>query len=138
MTIDDLKALIAQAEFHKFLKMDVLDLEADGKLSIKLPFDESYTIFRKAGAYHGGIIASLVDVAGAMACSVVKGYPTPTANLRIDYLKSPARCDLYADAEARRVGRGIGVADVTIRDENGTVYALGRGTFNTADPRPVG
>lgn len=138
MIIDDLKALIAQAEFHKFLKMDVVDMSAEGTLTLKLPFDDAYTIFKKAGSYHGGIIASLVDVAGAMACSVVKGHPTPTANLRVDYLKSPAGCDLYADAEARRIGRGLGVADVTIRDDKGTVYAIGRGTFNTADPRPVG
>ena len=137
MTIDDMKALIAKAEFHKFLKMDVVAMTDEGTLTLKLPFDDAYTIFKKTGSYHGGIIASLVDVAGAMACSVVKGHPTPTANLRVDYLKSPVGCDLYADAAARRIGRGLGVADVTIRDANGTVYALGRGTFNTSDPRPV-
>lgn len=138
MTADDLKALIAQAEFHRFLKMEVVDVRAEGAVTLKLPYDDAYSIFKSIGSYHGGIIASLVDVAGAMACSVVKGYPTPTANLRVDYLKSPARCDLFAEGEARRVGRGLGVADVTIRDEAGAVYALGRGTFNTADPRPVG
>lgn len=137
MNADQLRALLARAEFHKFLEMEVVSVAPDGRLTLKLPYREAYTIFAKAGTYHGGIIASLIDVAGTMACSVVKGQPTPTANLRVDYLKSPARCDLYAEAEARRIGRTLGVADVTIRDAEGTVYALGRGTFNTAAPEPA-
>lgn len=137
MTKDQLSALIAQAEFHKFLKMEVVDVQTDGRVTLKLPFDGAYTILRNAGTYHGGIIASLVDVAGTMACSVVQGRPTPTANLRVDYLKSPAKCDIYADGEARRVGRSMGVADVTIRAADGVIFALGRGTFDTSSPHPA-
>lgn len=71
-----------------------------------------------------------------MACSVIQGHPTPTANLRIDHLKNPANCDFYADGEARRMGKTMGVADVTIHDLDGTVYAIGRGTFVTTNPDP--
>ncbi|MEW5421442.1 PaaI family thioesterase [Amorphus sp. 3PC139-8] len=133
MTLDELSGLLSQAEFHKTLKVEAVALEADGALTLKLPFDEGYTLFKKVGAYHGGVIASLIDVAGTMVCSAVKGRPTPTVDLRVDYLKSPVRCDLYADAVPRRIGRGIGVADVTVRGEDGTVYAIGRGAFSTAD-----
>lgn len=133
MTLDELNGLMAQAEFHKVVKVEAVSLDPGGALTIKLPFDEAYTLFKKVGAYHGGVIATLIDVAGTMACSVAKGRPTPTIDLRVDYLKSPVRCDLYADAVTRRVGRGIGVADVTVRGEDGTVYAIGRGAFSTAE-----
>lgn len=136
MNADQLKALLAKAEFHKFLALDLIAVDASGSLTLKLTFRDEYTIFKEAGNYHGGVIASLVDIAGAMACSILKSHPTPTSNLRIDYLKSPSHCDLYADAEARRVGRSLGVADVTIRDRDGSIYALGRGSFCTAGPGP--
>lgn len=136
MTLDDLSQLLAMAEFHKVLGIKALNADPSGKVTLHLPFSPTYTIFKKQGSYHGGVIASLVDVAGAMACSIVQGHPTPTANLRIDYLKNPASCDLYADGEARRVGKTLGVADVTVRGEDGEVFALGRGTFTTAQPKP--
>lgn len=137
MNVEDLRTLIAKAEFHKFLKVELASCDADrGRLTLKLPFDSAYTIFADAGTYHGGIVASLVDIAGAMACTLIKGHATPTANLRVDYLKTPARTDLYADGIAQRVGRSIGVADVEVRDSAGTIFALGRGTFVTTDPNP--
>ncbi|MEO0382685.1 MAG: PaaI family thioesterase [Pseudomonadota bacterium] len=137
MTLEELSKLIAMAEFHKVLDIKAIAADPSGKVTLHLPFSPTYTIFKQQGGYHGGVIASLVDVAGAMACSVIQGHPTPTANLRIDYLKNPSNCDLYAEGEARRVGKTMGVADVTVRDLDGTVYALGRGTFVTANPDPT-
>lgn len=137
MKLEQLAALIAQAEFHKTIKVQAVSADPSGRVTLFLSFDPAYTIFKAKGTYHGGVIASLVDIAGAMACSVVQGHPTPTANLRVDYLKTPASCDLFADGEARRVGKVIGVADVTIRDGEGVVYALGRGTFIPVDPNPA-
>ena len=137
MTVEELAKLIAKAEFHKFLQVELESASAeDGILTLKLPFDTKYTIFAEAGGYHGGIIASLVDVAGAMVCSLVHGSATPTINMRIDFLKSPRKIDLYADGKVVRIGRGIGVADVTIRGEDGTFFAVGRGTFSTAQMQP--
>lgn len=136
MTLQELQALLARAEFHKLVKVEAVAADPSGRVTLHLPFDPAYTIFREAGNYHGGVLASLVDIAGAMACSIIKGRPTPTANMRIDFLKSPANCDLLADGVAQRVGRQLGVADVTIRDQAGTVYALGRGTFSASDAAP--
>jgi len=133
MTLDDLSALVAQAEFHKFLKLDVTACDDEnGTVAFRLPYDEAYTLFAKVGNYHGGIIAALADVAGTMACSVKVGRPTPTVNLRIDYLQAPCKVDLIAEGQAVKTGRSIGVADVTIRGDDGTLFAVARGTFNTA------
>ncbi|HAE46620.1 MAG: phenylacetic acid degradation protein [Tistrella sp.] len=137
MTFDDLKSLVASAEYHKFLKVEPVEADAEkGVVVLKLAFDPAYTIFAKAGNYHGGVTAALIDVAGAMACSVMTGYPTPTINLRVDYMQAPRRTGLTARGEVRRLGKAIGVADVTITDDAGEVCVIGRGTFSTVDPRP--
>ncbi|WP_157188094.1 PaaI family thioesterase [Nitratireductor pacificus] len=137
MDFQQLTELVAQAEFHKFLKLvPVSSDEESGTVVFELPYDDAYSIFPAAGNYHGGVIASLVDVAGAMACSLVKGHPTPTVNLRIDFMQTPRRTDLVATGKVCRIGRSIGVADVEIAGKDGTTYALGRGTFSTVSPEP--
>ncbi len=68
-------------------------------------YDPKLSIFPDAGVYHGGVIASLIDVAGAVACGLPLGRPTPTANFRVDFLKSPAKIDLIATGRLVRSGR---------------------------------
>lgn len=134
MQLDDLNALLARAEFHKTLKVQAEACDAaTGCVTLHLPFDSAYTLFAEMGNYHGGVVAALADVAGTMACTVKAGRPTPTLDLRIDYLKTACKVDLIAEARARKVGRSVGIADVTVTDANGTVFALARGTFSTAD-----
>ncbi|OGA60618.1 MAG: phenylacetic acid degradation protein [Betaproteobacteria bacterium RIFCSPLOWO2_12_FULL_65_14] len=131
--LERFRSIVAGAEFHKFLALELLEGDAhSGRVLLKLAYDPKYSIFPEPGTYHGGILASLVDVAGALACGMKVGRPTPTANLRIDFLDAPAKIDLYASGQLRRFGRNLAVADVEIRDAAGTVYCIGRGSFSTA------
>lgn len=98
---------------------------------LRLPYSPALSIFPDAGVYHGGVIAALIDVAGAVACGLKTGRPTPTANFRVDFLKSPAKIDLIATGRLVRAGKALSVADVEISDDKGEVYAVGRGTFST-------
>lgn len=137
MNFRELSELVARAEFHKFLKLVPVSCdEAAGAVTFELPYDVAYSIFPSVGNYHGGVIASLIDVAGAMACSLVRGHPTPTINLRVDFMQTPRRIDLIATGKVCRIGRSVGVADVEIAGRDGTVYALGRGTFSTVSTEP--
>lgn len=127
------KRIAASAEYHKFLALDLVEGDAElGRCVIKLAYDQKYSIFAEPGTYHGGVIAALVDVTGAIACGLKVGRPTPTCNMRIDFLDSPAKVDLIAEGIVRRFGKSIAVADVEIRDAAGKVYSIGRGTFSTA------
>jgi uncharacterized protein (TIGR00369 family) len=133
LDLDHLRAIVASAEFHKFLALELVEGDAEsGRVLLKLPYDRKYCIFPEPGIYHGGILASLVDVAGSLACGVKVGRPVPTVNLRIDFLEAPAKIDLYASGALRRFGRTLAVADADIRDAAGKVYCIGRGTFSTA------
>lgn len=114
--------------FHKFLNMKMLEYsEENAVLTIGLPFKDDYARLPSVGDYHGGILASAMDVAGTFACMMKCGRVTPTMNLRIDYLKPAVKCDLRITAEVVRAGRNSAVADVKAQDAEGTLYAVARG-----------
>ena len=68
------------------------------------------------GQFHGGVIASLIDVAGDFALVILLGGGVPTINLRIDYLRPAGGNRLKAIASVRRAGRTIGVVDIDVVD----------------------
>ena len=82
------------------------------------------------GQYHGGVIATLIDVAGDFALALIVGGPVPTINLRVDYLRPATRTNLTATARVRRAGRTVGVVDVDVHDDNGKLVAVGRGCYS--------
>ncbi|AUC99653.1 PaaI family thioesterase [Bradyrhizobium sp. SK17] len=132
LDVDAFRRIVETAAFHQFigLKLDRAD-DVAGLVVLRLPYSPALSIFPDAGVYHGGVIAALIDVAGAVACGLKTGRPTPTANFRVDFLKSPAKIDLIATGRLVRAGKALSVADVEISDDKGEVYAVGRGTFST-------
>jgi uncharacterized protein (TIGR00369 family) len=127
------RRIVESAAFHQLLgvRLEKADPEA-GIAVLRQPYRPELSIFPDAGVYHGGVIGALIDVAGAVACGLPLGRPTPTANFRVDFLKSPAKVDLIATGRLVRSGKTVAVADVEITDDAGEVYAIGRGTFSTA------
>jgi uncharacterized protein (TIGR00369 family) len=132
LDVEAFRKIVESAAFHRLigLKLESADAET-GVVVLRQAYDPKLSIFPDAGVYHGGVIASLIDVAGAVACGLPLGRPTPTANFRVDFLKSPAKIDLIATGRLVRSGKTMSVADVEITDDNGEVYAIGRGTFST-------
>src|ERR1044071_820155 len=132
LDVEAFRRLVETAAFHALigLKLEKADAEA-GIAVLRQPYDSKLSIFPDTGVYHGGVIASLIDVAGAVACGLQIGRPTPTANFRVDFLKSPAKIDLIATGRLVRSGKTMAIADVEITDDNGEIYAIGRGTFST-------
>ncbi|WJR80957.1 PaaI family thioesterase [Bradyrhizobium sp. NP1] len=133
LDVDAFRRIVETAAFHQLigLKLDRADVAA-GVVVLRQPYDPKLSIFPDVGAYHGGVIAALIDVAGAVACGLKTGRPTPTANFRVDFLKSPAKIDLIATGRLVRAGKTMSIADVEISDDAGEIYAIGRGTFSTA------
>ena len=133
LDIDAFRRIVEAAAFHRLigLKLERIDVEA-GVAVLRQPYDPKLSIFPDAGTYHGGVIAALVDIAGSVACGLRLGHPAPTANFRIDFLKSPAKTDLIATGRLVRSGKTLAVADAEIHDDGGNLYAIGRGTFSTA------
>ncbi len=69
-----------------------------------------------SGAVHGGIIASLIDRAGAYAAVRDAGRPVVTSSVALSYLAAATVGPLRAVATTLRIGRRQGVIEVHLRD----------------------
>jgi uncharacterized protein (TIGR00369 family) len=84
------------------------------------------------GKVHGGLVGTLVDDVCAMALRAVddKILASPTVSMHIDYLRPLAIGEHYTcTGEVLRVGGRLGVADVSIVDQEGQLCVRGTGTF---------
>jgi uncharacterized protein (TIGR00369 family) len=128
-----LQQMLDAYEFHRILKMQVVEVSNPHSVRLRLPFSPSYALLSATGNYHGGVLASLADVAGSLACIVDGAKPFATMHMAIDFLKSPCGCDLYASAKVIKSDGKVAVADVEIIDEANTVYAVSRGSWSAIE-----
>ncbi len=127
-----LETLLAGSPFQKLLglRLDAFDLAAQ-TVTIRSIYGPNVERSAGTGQYHGGVIASLIDIAGDFALIAVLGHGVPTINFRVDYLRPASNSDLLALARVRRAGRTIGVVDIDVTDAKGRLIALGRGCYST-------
>src|SRR5580692_720393 len=89
-----LEASLNESPFQRLLglKLESFDLEARTILLSCLYRPE---VERGNGTdqFHGGVIASLIDVAGDYALMAIFGYGVPTINFRVDYLRPAKNTD---------------------------------------------
>ncbi len=124
----DLAALLQQSPYHRWLGVRLEQADA-ASVAIRLPYREE---FAGCAFIHGGIIASLADIAGCFAVIAAVGRDVPTLNLRVDYLRpSSAGSGLVGVGHTVRVGRTMGVADVAVSTDGGVLVAVARGDFPT-------
>jgi uncharacterized protein (TIGR00369 family) len=119
---------LGESPYHRFLGLELTRYE-DGLVEIVMPFREEFLREDGSDWLHGGIIASLIDIAGDYAIYSRTGGDVPTVDLRIDYLRPAKRGRLSALAHIVKVGRRVAVADVEVRDEQRQVVAVGRGVY---------
>jgi len=131
-TLEQMKAWLAESPFHGVLGLTLDAYEpAAQTVVIRCAFHSNLDRSADGGQYHGGVIASLIDIAGDFALIAVLGYGVPTINFRVDYLRPAVKADLIARATVRKSGRTIGVVDIEVQDDQRRLIALGRGCYGT-------
>jgi uncharacterized protein (TIGR00369 family) len=132
ITREALDALLRGSPFQEVLGLSLETFDAAAQtLTLRAAYGPRVERAAGTGQYHGGVIASLIDIAGDFALIAVLGFGVPTINFRVDYLRPAAKTDLLAHARVRRAGRTIGVVDIDVVDEAGRLIALGRGCYST-------
>ncbi|WP_101295494.1 PaaI family thioesterase [Halegenticoccus soli] len=124
-----LPELITAMPFCEHLGIEV-SVAADGCAEGSLELGSEHSSVPGRAVAHGGVAYSLADTVGGAAVISLHRAPTPTVDMRMDYL-APARTDLVADAEVVRDGGSVAVADVVVRDAEGTRVATARGVYKT-------
>ena len=133
ITVEGMQAMLDGSPFIHLLRMRAVSLDRDRQqVVLSMPLAPEYERHPGTGQFHGGVIASLIDVAGDFALVILVGGGVPTINLRVDYLRPAGGGDLTATASVRRAGRTIGVVDIDVTDTAGRLVAVGRGCYGMA------
>lgn len=118
--------------FHHYLKPEAIEADAElGTVTIALAFREDLARGPNERSFHGGVIASLIDIAGHAAVAITIRRMAPTIDLRIDYLRPSSGDGLIARARMFKPGRTVARVDVDVTDTEGRLVAVGRGSFST-------
>jgi uncharacterized protein (TIGR00369 family) len=132
ISLSELQQHLQGSPFHQLFDLSCVRVDHEaGELELRMRYTSSVERSPGTRQYHGGPIASLIDIAGDYVLWAVLGYGVPTINLRIDYLRPASATDLRAVARIRRVGRTVGVVDIDVIDDQGRVIAIGRGSYGT-------
>ena len=99
--------------------------------TIRLPFRKDLT--NDGTYYHGGVIAAVIDTAGAAAAwsnhDFDKGARASTVAMSIQYVGACKRSDLVCHARAVRRGKELTFTEITATDADGAVVAHGIQTY---------
>lgn len=132
VTRETLERYLNDSPFQRVLGLSLESFDAAAQtLVLRATYGAQIERTTGSGQFHGGVIASLIDIAGDFALIAVLGHGVPTINLRVDYLRPALGHDLLAAARVRRAGRSIGVVDIDVTGEGGRLIALGRGCYGT-------
>ena len=138
------KTFEEQIPFNRILGFDI-ELQKDGtaKLSFQMRDDLVGNFLR--GILHGGVISSSLDVVGGLVAFVAFLGQNPaqsfdegsdrfsklgTVDLRIDFLRPGLGGSFVATGSILRAGRRIAVARMQLHNDDGTLIAVGTGTYS--------
>ncbi len=132
MSLEELRGLFVASPFISASGMEIVEIDPEAEtLTVSMAIKPEFERMEGSGQFHGGPIAALIDTAGCFALVMLLGRGVPTVNFRTDYLRPAIHTDLRAEARVRRVGRTVGVVHVDVRNDEGNLVAVGRGTFGS-------
>ena len=132
IAIAELQEHLRSPPFHQLFDLSLTRVDrAAGELEVRMRYTAAVERSPGSRQYHGGAIASLIDIAGDYGLWAVLGHGVPTINMRIDYLRPASATDLRAIARIRRVGRTVGVVDIDVLDDEGRLVAIGRACYSS-------
>ena len=120
--------------FQHYVGITVLQL-GGGKSVLQLELEKHH--FNLYGIPHGGVHATLLDIAMGTAASFPdesgREVDSVTLNLSVDYIAPPTSKVLIAKGEVTKKGESIAYCTAEIFDEDKRLIASGRSIFKLYD-----
>jgi len=140
--MDWIRSWVETSPYGRSLGVECAELSPE-RARLVLPFDDSNS--NGDGALHGGVAASMIDVAGQALARAALGEasgPWSTTALQVAYLSAALGEGIEVCAELLRRGKELLYADVSVRTESGKPVARGlsslRGRFGDPEvERPL-
>lgn len=131
LSLEQMNAMFERSPFIGWLGIRATSLDYDkAEISMTMPLRPEIERRAGTGQFHGGPIASFIDVVGDFAIGMLVGGGVPTINLRIDYLRPATGSRLAGTAKVRRAGKTVAVVDIDVLDDQNRLVAIGRGTYS--------
>src|SRR5712664_2997590 len=124
ITLESVQELVTRGPFHQWIG---IELTSNGR--------EEWEVNPNRGYPHGGVLATLVDLAADWAMVKKLGRGVPTIDLRVDYHSPAMPGDLTLRGKIVRMGNQFSTAEAHVHDAQGKLLASGRGTYFTAPPK---
>ena len=125
-----IRDLMPTTPFISLLGLTVERYEPD-EVTMRLPFRAELT--NDGVAYHGGVVASAIDTAGALAAwsnhDFDKGARASTVSMTVQYIGGAKQSDLLLHARARKRGRELIFTDIEATDADGKLVAQAVQTY---------
>lgn len=122
--------ILSESPFLTDLGLRLLHLGEDG---VHLEMEQTHRHMNAEGRVHGGVLASLLDVACGFPVRVITNHQdlvrTVTLTLSIDYLSSPRGPLIKARGRIVGGGKKIVFSRGEVLDAEGNVIAIGSGSF---------
>jgi len=117
----------AKVPFADLCGIEFLGVE-DGVTKLRVVLDERHG--NNSGIPHGGLIATLLDVAMGSAARLAAGFPVMTLDMHITFIAT-ADDALTAEGRVVRAGGSILFAEAEARGGKGQLVAKASGVFKT-------
>jgi uncharacterized protein (TIGR00369 family) len=130
LDFEALAAMVRGCPFHEWLGVELVSLDETG-IAIRMPWRREFVSDPDRGYAHGGVLASLVDLAADYAVAARLGRGAPTVDMRVDYHRAAMPGALIARAQVIKVGGTLATAEARIFDERDELVASGRALFFT-------
>ncbi|WJR80994.1 PaaI family thioesterase [Bradyrhizobium sp. NP1] len=126
--------MIRTRPFHEWLGLRVQKVDESG-IELTATWREEWVANPERRYTHGGILATLVDLAADWALVMHTGRGVPTIDMRVDYHRAAMPGDLTAKGRIVKLGSQFSVAEASVHDKDGALLASGRGVYLTASPK---
>lgn len=130
----DLAKHFESAPYNTNLGVRVESAEPD-RVRLRIPYKDENS--NPGRALHGGVAASAIDIAGALAAWTkldrAPEQETGTLDLSVNYLAAAIGEDIVVTAEVLRRGKEIVYCDVDVRNDAGKRIAKGLVTYRAVD-----
>jgi uncharacterized protein (TIGR00369 family) len=133
LDFETLAAKVRSCPFHVWLGVELVSLDEMG-IAIRMPWRAEFVSDPDRGNAHGGVLASLIDLAADYAVAARLGRSAPTVDMRVDYHRAAMPGALIARAQVIKVGGTLATAEARVFDERDELIASGRALFFTRAP----
>lgn len=130
MNYQELLQLLNKSPFVSYIGLRVEEL-SDKNSVVSLTIDDRHK--QRLGFVHGGVIATMVDVAMGSLVVAATGKPAVSVEINVNYLLPASAGTIKAIAHLKRLGKKLHYAEADVVDDKGNILSTATGIYYTLD-----